>query len=51
VTGYHLAFWVAAALVGVAVAIAAFVLQPVAAAAGGSVAGELDVDAPQPAVL
>ena len=42
--GYHLAFWVAAGLIVVAVAIAAFVLQPVAAHVAASPALE-----PEPA--
>jgi hypothetical protein len=32
-SGYHLAFWIAAALVGAAIVVAAAVLQPVAAPA------------------
>jgi EmrB/QacA subfamily drug resistance transporter len=34
-SGYHLAFWIAAALVGAAIVVAATVLQPVAATAEG----------------
>jgi MFS family permease len=49
VAGYHLAFWIAAALVAVAVAIAAFVLQPVSAAAPGGAGSGLEVDDAQPA--
>jgi hypothetical protein len=48
--GYHLAFWVAAALVAVSVAIALFVLEPVDGAhgAGGQAqaAAEGGADAP-----
>jgi len=50
VAGYHLAFWVAAALLVVAVAIAAFVLQPVAAPSSEAAGAPAEAEA-QPAAV